>query len=154
VINVGVRKYHGINAGGIKEKIPVPSAGLLAFTLIQAAIEEETLAVHADQMLRTGYCLGCAVKTDLHQVTSSRSWIEPPPLNGAPWLAWLRDRDLPGNLSVNGKGLPGSRGVTNGQVTHQTGRKTKVPVLFQLPEAFSLPRGIKSRAPAPWGLGI
>ena len=47
VINVGVRQHHGINAGGIKEEIPVPLAGLLALALIQAAIEEEAFAVHA-----------------------------------------------------------------------------------------------------------
>jgi hypothetical protein len=72
VINVGVRQHHGVNAAGIKGEIPVPTAGLVAFTLIQAAIEEEAFAIYADQMLRTGYRLDCSVKTDLHQVTSSR----------------------------------------------------------------------------------
>jgi hypothetical protein len=70
VIDVGVRQHYGVNAGGIKEKIPVPAAGLVALALIQAAIEEEALAPHADQMLRTGYGLDGSVKTNLHQVTS------------------------------------------------------------------------------------
>jgi hypothetical protein len=72
VINVGVRQHYGVNTGGIIEKILVSPAGLLTLALIQATIEEEAFAVHRNQMLRTGYRLDGAVKTDLHQVTSSR----------------------------------------------------------------------------------
>jgi len=67
-----VRQDHSINAAGLKGEIPVPDAGLVALALVEAAIKEEALAAHADQMLRTGHRLGRAVKTDLHQVTSSR----------------------------------------------------------------------------------
>ena len=83
VIDVGVRQHHGLNAGGIKEEIPVPLAGLLTLALIEAAIEEEAFAVHRDQMLRTGYRLDGAVKTDLHQVTSTVILSEPTPSMGA-----------------------------------------------------------------------
>jgi hypothetical protein len=72
VVNVGVRQHHGVNAGGIKEKIPVPLAGFLTLALIQAAIQEEAFTAHRNQMLRTGYRLDGAMKTDLHEVTSQQ----------------------------------------------------------------------------------
>ena len=51
MINVGMGEDERINRGSVKGRLPVALKGFLALTLKEAAIQQNTVSVHFDQML-------------------------------------------------------------------------------------------------------
>ena len=66
VVDVSVRQQHRVDFRGIEVEIAVAFVSFLTPALEQAAFQQQSVTVHPQQVLRAGYGLGRAVKSDFH----------------------------------------------------------------------------------------
>jgi hypothetical protein len=66
VIDMGMGQKEGVKRSGVKRKMAVPLAGILAPALISAAIEKEFLSVYIEVMHRSCDSLGSSPESKLH----------------------------------------------------------------------------------------
>ena len=71
MVDMGVRQDHHIHQPGREGQFPVAPPGLVALAFIEAAVQENPLLIHRDQMLGTGDRLGCPEKGNFHLGTSN-----------------------------------------------------------------------------------
>ena len=68
VIDVGVRKNHAVDAGHRKREMTVAFKGVAAASLVQTAVEKESLSCRLDVVHGPGNRLGGAPKSDSHSI--------------------------------------------------------------------------------------
>jgi hypothetical protein len=62
-----MREQHGINFLGIKGEMAISLKSFLAASLEKTALEQQALSINFQKMLRPGYRLGRAMKSNPHQ---------------------------------------------------------------------------------------
>ena len=68
MVDVGMREHHGIDCARLIRQLLVDPIGVVAPALIQAAIQQQTLARGGDEVLRSGDSAGSAPECDIHLV--------------------------------------------------------------------------------------
>jgi hypothetical protein len=66
MINVRVRKHDRVNQFGIERKVAVPFPRFIAPTMIRPAVEQNSFAVHGENVHRTSYGSRGALELELH----------------------------------------------------------------------------------------
>jgi len=66
MIDMRVRKDHGINRLGIKRKILITLVSIGASTLKQPTVQQKFAAIDFDQMFGTGHCACCTIEGNFH----------------------------------------------------------------------------------------